>query len=497
MGLFSHLPTLLYTLVVLFFLYYLHKIVLYLYHYIRIRCFFPGPKLVNIFGHDIRDLGEDDIRKFENYVQEYPRMYRMIYGHLARVVVACPELVAEIYKHAPDKDPLFLDLVKDWLGNGLVMSSGEIWKRNRRLLTPLFHARHLENFCEVFNKSGENFVQVCAQYIDGDKVFEFTPLARRATFEATINSICSAKSEIQLKFESCDKEKKYLQLLDSLSIALLQRFAKTIYLFDFIYFRSQAGKEYLKLCQDVKDLMGSYIRERKENEKRDCEKREYPDMLDLIMKSRDEQGNGLSDEEMIDELNTFFAAGFDTSTSGLSFFMYCLCKHPEWQDKCREEINSVLGDRSSIEWEDVPKMVCVTNCLKETLRLYGPAIFVQRILRAPLKLDGWTLPEGSMIDISITSVHFNPTVWDDPTRFNPDRFSRENMENKHPYAFIPFSAGARNCIGQHFSLTEMKILICKLLREYEFGLQPGYTMVRETKSITFPKGGLPLTIKAV
>ena len=491
----SYIYTLICACVAAFTWFYLHKFLMFLYYHLKLRWYFPGPKLVSLFGHDILEFGEKELQRLQGYVKEYPRMHRIVYGPWARVMVVCPELLAEIYNNVPDKDPIFYDMAKDLLGNGLVSSSGTIWKRNRRLLTPLFHAKCLESFCHVFNQTGNTLVQVCARSIGKDS-FDFAPLVRLATFEATINAICSKNANVQEDIDSCKKEKTYMQMQDQISEAFLARLSNLIYIFDIIYFRTQTGKRYLEACRGLKGLMQEYIRERRE-EKEENEKRGYHDMLDLIMRSRDEEGNGMSDGEMIDELNTFFFAGFETSTCGIVFLMYCLCTHPEWQDKCREEINEVLGERNFIEWEDLPKLVCVTNCLKESLRLYSPVTLVQRIMKKPLKLDHWTLPKGTMIDIGIQSLHYNPTVWVDPMQYNPERFNKGNLDGKHAYSFIPFSAGPRNCIGQHFSLAEMKILICKLLREFEFSLIPGYKLVRETRTVLSPKDGLLLTVKPV
>ena len=491
----SHIQTLIYACICAIAFFYLHKSLLFLYHHLKLRWYFPGPKLVSILGHDILEFGEKDLQKLQGYVREYPRMYRIVYGHMARVMVVCPDLIAEVYRHVPDKDTLVYDLMKDLLGDGLITSSGVTWKRNRRLITPLFHAKVLESFCQVFNQTGNNLVRVCAGYV-GKNSFDFAPLVRRATFEATINAICSKTANIQEDLDNCKKEKNYMQMQEKFSEGLEIRLSNFIYFFDIIYFRTQAGKRYLEACRGLKALVQEYIQERRE-QKEDTEKRGYHDMLDLIMKSRDEEGNGMSDREMIDQLNTFFFAGFETSTSGIVFLMYCLCVYPEWQVKCREEINRVIGERHFIEYDDLPKLVCVTSCLKESLRLYSPLNFLPRILKKPLKLDDWTLPKGTMIDVGIQSLHHNPTVWRDPMQYNPDRFNKENLDGKHAYSFIPFSAGPRNCIGQHFSLTEMKILICKLLREFEFALTPGYKLVRESRTVLGLKDGLLLSVKPV
>ena len=327
MSLVSNVPALIYTALTLFILYYLKKFLVFLYYHIKLRCFFPGPKTLSIImGHNMTDFGEEDLKKFETYVQQYPRMHRMVYAHMVRIVVACPELIAQIYSQAQEKDRMFMDIILPLLGNGLVMSSGEIWKRNRRLLTPLFHSKCLESFCEVFNKTGDRFIQVLSQYF-GKHYFEFNKHARLATFEATMNSICSTNCDLQNNIQGCPKESRYLELLDSIGQMLLARFQNPLYLSDLIYYRTYSGKKFLMLCKEMRGIMAEYISERRGRQEE--ESREYNDLLDLIMKSRDENGNGLTDAEMIDELGTFFIAGFDTTTCGISFLLYCLCRYPD------------------------------------------------------------------------------------------------------------------------------------------------------------------------
>ena len=131
---------------------------------------------------------------------------------------------------------------------------------------------------------------------------------------------------------------------------------------------------------------------------------------------------------MIDELTNFFTAGFDTTTCGISFFMYCLCRYPEWQDKYREEIMRVLGNCQNITLTELPQFNLLTMCLKESLRLYSHVTLVQRVVSKSLDLDGYTLHKGTGIDIGIQSVHMNPTVWKDPFKFDPYRFEKGNLE---------------------------------------------------------------------
>ena len=164
------------------------------------------------------------------------------------------------------------------------MSAGDIWKRNRRLLTPLFHFKCLEEFCAVFNKAGNNFVVVLKSYTGC--TFEFNKLARLATFESTINFICSKNSDLLNSLHLYAIESKFLVSIDLLARQLLSRFSNYIFFVDRIFYSSQSGKQYLDNCKEIRNLMVKYLYDRRQEQTEFH--REHNDLLDLIMKSRDE-----------------------------------------------------------------------------------------------------------------------------------------------------------------------------------------------------------------
>ncbi|KAF5899413.1 cytochrome P450 4B1-like, partial [Clarias magur] len=156
----------------------------------------------------------------------------------------------------------------------------------------------------------------------------------------------------------------------------------------------------------------------------------------------DEQEQGLSDEDIRAEVDTFMFEGHDTTASGISWIFYSLACNPDHQQKCREEIQQVLMGKDTIEWEDLSKIPYTTMCIKESLRMYPPVPDIGRKLSKPITFfDGKTAPAGCIIGISIYGIHHNPTVWENPKVFDPLRFLPENTAKRSPHAFVPFSAG--------------------------------------------------------
>ena len=160
-----------------------------------------------------------------------------------------------------------------------------------------------------------------------------------------------------------------MELLDLLTELMNSRFKRVLNMFDFLFYRTEAGEKTLKCCDEMRQIITDLIEER---ERVDSTNREYNDMLDIMMKSRDENGRGLNHREIVDELSTFIFGGHGATYSALTFLMYHLSKHTEWQSRCRDEVTSVIGDRESFSWDDLPKLVITGNCIKEALRLYPP-----------------------------------------------------------------------------------------------------------------------------
>ena len=192
------------------------------------------------------------------------------------------------------------------------------------------------------------------------------------------------------------------------------------------------------------------------------------------MTARDNDGNGLTDQEIQDEVDTFMFEGHDTTTSGMCWTLYCLAKHPEHQDKVREEVRNVLMGRDWLEYDDLKELKYTQWCIKEALRLYPPVFVISRKATKNLELDGHQIPEGMQVNIDIRSIHHNADTWENPTKFDPLRFHPSNTEGRHPYAYIPFSGGQRNCIGQNFALNEQKVVIASIVNRFKISLVEGH-----------------------
>ena len=470
-------------------------------HYSYIRWKLPGPKLDHpIWGMNIPKTDSESLDIFEMKVKDYPRFCRMVFGPICSIIITCPEVAQEIINRVDSKNRTFNYALTPWLGNGLILSEGAYWKRNRRLLTPTFYYQSLKNFVKIINKSTDKMVQVIHRDSNGRDPVEFVPLINNMTLETILGCICSKDIDLQVDIDPNCKEMEYVRGLENIRKGFGARFESIVYVFNIIYNNTEAGKKFKKGSEQTKQYIVSLIQERETTTKTEPnteeeEKKTNHDMLDLLMKSRDKEGKGLTHKEIVDELNTFVFAGHDTTGSASAFVFYLMAKHPDLQEKCREEVTRVMGERDEIEWEDIAKFSYLTCFIKESIRLYPPATFISKMLNKPLTIDGYTIPANTSLDISVNLIHKNLKHWPEPNTFDPTRFNDENIVKHHPYAYMPFSAGPRNCIGQNFAMTELKIITAKLVKNFQVSLQDGYEMELMMKIVLAPSDNLPLIFK--
>uniref|UniRef100_A0A8C5IZ86 Cytochrome P450 n=1 Tax=Junco hyemalis TaxID=40217 RepID=A0A8C5IZ86_JUNHY len=188
--------------------------------------------------------------------------------------------------------------------------------------------------------------------------------------------------------------------------------------------------------------------------------------------------------------------GHDTTASGISWLFYCMSLHPEHQQRCREEIQGILGDRDTIEWEDLGKMTYTTMCIKESLRLFPPVPGVSRELSKPVTFpDGRSLPKS----LVLLRSHQTLTRWSLllPQVFDPLRFSPEKSAQRHSHAFLPFSAGSRNCIGQQFAMNELKVALALTLQRFELYPDPSKLPIMIPQIVLRSSNGIHLHLKKV
>ena len=379
------------------------------------------------------------------------------------------------------KDPYIYNFLNPWLGDGLLVSEGKKWYRNRRLLTPAFHFDILIPYVQVYNSCLETFVQKCKTFADkGEPVKVFDNFSR-LTLDILLQCAFSYKSGCQ----DTDVQHPYICSVYELIHLLSHRIENPFYHIDWLFHLTPGGQRMRKACRIVHKHAENVISKRKRDllfhgalstmTTEDLRKQKNVlDFLDILLLARDEDGKGLTDLEIRNEVDTFMFEGHDTTTSSLSWTLYLLAKHPEHQEKVRQEVRSVLCGREWLEYEDIKDLKYTHWCIKEAMRLYPPVFSIYRITDKDFELNGHIIPKGVTVSVNIYDIHRHQDTWKRPHEFDPLRFHPDSCKNRDAYAYIPFSASQRNCIGQNFAVNEERIVVATLVNLFSLALVEGH-----------------------
>ncbi|XP_011382424.1 cytochrome P450 4F6, partial [Pteropus vampyrus] len=433
----------------------------------RLRCFPQPPKRHWFWGHlGQMKTNEEGLRLLEDLGHCFRDVHLWWIGPFYPVLrFVHPQFVAPLLQ-APatvtPKNMSFYDFMKPWLGDGLLLSAGDKWSHHRHLLTPAFHFEILKPYTKIFNKSAD-IMHAKWQHLASEgsarlDIFEHISLM---TLDSLQKCIFSFDSNCQAK------PSDYITAILELSALVMKRAKQTFLHTDFLYYLTLDGWRFRRACHLVHNFTDAIIQERRHilisqgshDFLKAKAKTKTLDFIDVLLLAKDEDGKELSDEDIRAEADTFMFEGHDTTASGLSWILYNLARHPEYQECCRQEVKELLKDREpkEIEWDDLTKLPFLTMCIKESLRLHPPVTVISRCCTQDILLpDGRVVPKGNVCAISIFGIHHNPSVWLDPEVYNPFRFDPKTPQKRSPLAFIPFSAGPRNCIGQTFAMNEMK-----------------------------------------
>ncbi|XP_036220368.2 cytochrome P450 4d8 [Bactrocera oleae] len=390
-------------------------------------------------------------------------------------ILASPQHIA---KHSNYK------MLHQWLGTGLLLSDGRKWLARRKIITPAFHFKILEQFVEVFDQQSTILLSCLAKKADGRNAFDVYPFVCLAALDiiaetamgTKVGAQTNARTEYELAVNKITKliawrlTKFHLtnEILFSIFCPHLKwqqmRLIKTLHKFttNVIKQRREALEKNRTVVTVAEDLMEDY--------NFGCNKKRMA-LLDMLLQSTiDDQP--LSDEDIREEVDTFMFEGHDTTTSAICFILHLLSRHPEAQQKVLQEIASVLGDdrEQAISLRELNELKYVECVIKETLRLYPTVPLVGRQLTENFKythsqIGNGIIPSGTEVLINLYGMFRQARYFERPNDFVPERHLSNKCESA--FLFIPFSAGPRNCIGQKYAMLEMKMIIAKIVREYE------------------------------
>lgn len=365
------------------------------------------------------------------------------------------------------------------LGNGLVTNEGESWRRHRRLAQPAFYKSQLEglyrSMCEVAERYCQGLAAKAQKSIQVDISEEMMGL----TADIVLKTLFSAENPT-------DISEMYRIMVDAQDY-IVQRTTKP-YIIPFAYVNGR----HRRFRRDMEWFNG-YLYELMDERRKDPNPPN--DLLTMLQQSRyEDTGEPMSDQQLRDEVITLFAAGHETSSNALSWTLYLLAQHPDILEKLRTEIDTVLGDRMPA-FEELRRLPYTMQVIQEGMRLYPPAFAIGREPQEDDEILGEKIPKGSVVFISICGLHRHPKYWERPNEFWPDHFTPERVAKQPKLTYLPFGAGPRMCIGNHFAMMEMQLLLALLLRRFEFELVVNSPVEPEPLVTLKPKNGIQMRIR--
>ncbi|NXP26507.1 CP4B1 protein, partial [Scytalopus superciliaris] len=460
---------------------------------------FPGPPKHWLYGHNHLVYPEKILHQVVSWGEKYPYAFPRWFGPvLPTLIVHHPEYAKSVLGRTDPKASVPYKFLIPWIGEGLLILDGTKWFQHRKMLTPAFHYDVLKSYVTLMSDSVKVMLDKWDKKSTERKSVELFQDVSLMTLDSIMKCAFSFNSNCQTESNS----HYYIRAVYDLSYLLSQRI-QTFSFKDVFYNLTHKGHEFQDACKLAHTHTDKVIKERKmmlsnEMELEKIQKKRHLDFLDILLCSKDANGVGLSDEDLRAEVDTFMFEGHDTTASGISWLFYCMSLHPEYQERCREEIQEILGDRDTVEWEDLGKMTYTTMCIKESLRLFPPVPSVSRQLNKPITFsDGRSLPAGCRVGLNIFGIHRNRDVWEDPEIYDPLRFSPENSAQRHSHAFLPFSAGPRNCIGQQFAMNEMKVALALTLRRFKLYPDPSKLPIMIPQLVLRSSNGIHLHLKKI
>jgi len=365
------------------------------------------------------------------------------------------------------------------IGDGLLTSEGELWKKQRRMIQPVFQNKRISRMDSVIAAEAAEMVKRLRERAGAgpvDVCGEMTALSLGVLGRTLLDADLGAFGMIGHAFEAVQDQAMF-ELVTLSAVPMWVPLPKQL------RFR-KARKE---LQRVVDHLVADSLA--KGGERDDVVSR-------LIASTRAESDPRVGQIRMRDELVTLLLAGHETTASTLSWTFHLADRHPEVWERLRAEAVEVLGDRLPT-YEDLARLRYTAMVVDEVMRLYPPVWMLPREAIADDEVGGYHVPAGADVLISPLTLHRNPAFWDDPDRFDPERFDPDRPSNRPRYAYIPFGAGPRFCVGNHLGLMEATFVIAMVARELRLTAVPGYEVVAEPMLSLRVRGGLPMNVRVV
>ena len=430
----------------------------------------PGENGLPLIGHTLRFMRNCNDLFNEMHAKYGPVYYNRFLATKA-VHLLSPEgnefVLLDRDKNFSSRAAWNLSL-KELFPNGLMLRDGEEHRQHRRLMGAPFKAKALALYVEKMNPD-------IAAAMSGwglQKDFHFYTAIKELTLDLAAKIFIGET----LNKEASKVNKSFVDVVEA-SLVLVR-----YPMFGNKYQRGIEGRAYLE----------EYFRSRIPAKQASDD----GDMFAEICRAESDEGDGFSNQDIVDHIIFLMMAAHDTTTSSLSSVCFALAKNPQWQEKIRAEITA--AGTAGLSYDQMPEFEAAELVFKEALRLYPPLPTIPRQAIKDCEFEGYKISKGEQVFVSPYFTHRMPEIWSNPDEFDPDRFGKERAEDKrHKHAWIPFGGGAHKCLGLRFAEFQVKLVLFHLLKNYQISVKPGYEMPYKPAPIGKPADLLPLDLTPI
>jgi cytochrome P450 len=405
----------------------------------------PGPPFLRRLAFGLR---RDTLGFLGRIAQEYGDVSHFRVGHWDYWFFVHPDAVRDVLvtqDYSFIKGPA-LRRAKATLGEGLLTSEGELHRRQRRLVQPALHPQRVASYGDVMVGYAD---QTSKSWTDGQQI-DLHEQMMRLTLRIVAKTLFDADVASEV-----DKIGRAMDISVGMFARAMSPWGPLLN-----HLPLPSNFRFRRAWSSLMATIDRFVQERRSNPQG------HDDMLSRLLRATgDGDGAAMTDRQLRDEAITLFTAGHETTANALTFTFYLLSQHPEAQRKLHDELEQVLGGRLPAV-EDVEKLTYTRMVLSEAMRLYPPAWGLGRESTEPTAIGGFELPRGSVVLLSQWVTHRDPRWWPQPLKFDPERFSPENRANRPRWAYFPFGAGSRQCIGESFAWIEAILVIATLARRW-------------------------------
>lgn len=432
-------------------------------------------------GGALLQLAQDPFKFFQEARVTYGDIYTLDLGMVQVVMLNHPQHAQHtLIDHAANytKGGAMWDSIRTLLGNGLPVSEGNFWRRQRRMIQPNFHRTKLAALTDLMVEAIDEGLADWDAKATGQPInieMACSPITMKV-ITRTMFGTGLDEHEAQVVSEQFPFVLDYI--FKGLITQALPRWLPV-----------PGRRKYQQALADIDQVVLQVIARRRQ------EKSEATDLVTTLLQMvDDETGEGMTNQQLRDEAVSMFLAGYETTATAMSWGLELLTHHPEVLQKLRTEIDTQLGNRTPI-FDDLPNLPYTRMVVMELLRLFPPAWWLTRTAVDDDVIDGYHIPAGTMVGDLFYMMHRHPDFWPEPERFDPERFSPAQSAHRHHCAWIPFGAGQRQCIGKDFALMEGQLLLARVLQRYDLAMVPGRAARPKATTVLKSQSGIWLSLK--